>query len=378
MAYKGLGIAGRRGGRYRRRGRGDAVAARPAGPGAGTRSRKGSGALAGGRRRSLSGVAGDAMDVRAAWPRPQRSASLIVHAVNPPGYRDWQTLVLPMLESTIAAARASGARILLPGTVYNYGPDVPRLDPRGRRRGAAPDHPQGQDSRSDGKRACARSRTRASCSLVVRQAISSGRIAGNNWFAQGIGRAPGRVPSSIAYPGTRGVGHQWAYLPDVAETMARLVEREDALDAFETFHMDGHWDGDGTMMTGAIQRVYGESASKLGRFPWWLIRLAQPFVPMFREIMEMRYLWQVPLRLSNARLVALLGNEPHTPLDRAVQATLAGQGCLPGGSAGVQGVLTSRHTCAACRYVARPRIRLAPGYTQQRAEMVVSRPNPRT
>ena len=93
--------------------------------------------------------------------------------------------------------------------------------------------------------------------------------------------------------------------------------------------------------TGAIQRVYGESASKLGRFPWWLIRLAQPFVPMFREIMEMRYLWQVPLRLSNARLVALLGNEPHTPLDRAVQATLAGQGCLPGGSAGVQGVLTS-------------------------------------
>ena len=42
-----------------------------------------------------------------------------------------------------------------------------------------------------------------------------------------------------------------------------------------------------------------------------------------------------------ARLVALLGNEPHTPLDRAVQATLAGQGCLPGGSAGVQGVLTS-------------------------------------
>jgi nucleoside-diphosphate-sugar epimerase len=177
-------------------------------------------------------------------------------------------------------------------------------------------------------------------SLVVRAGDFFGPNAGNNWFAQGLVK-PGRVPSSIAYPGTRGVGHQWAYLPDVAETMARLVEREDALDAFETFHMDGHWDGDGTMMTGAIQRVYGESASKLGRFPWWLIRLAQPFVPMFREIMEMRYLWQVPLRLSNARLVALLGNEPHTPLDRAVQATLAGQGCLPGGSAGVQGVLTS-------------------------------------
>ena len=35
---------------------------------------------------------------------------LIVHGVNPPGYRNWDRLVLPMLESTIAAARAAGAR----------------------------------------------------------------------------------------------------------------------------------------------------------------------------------------------------------------------------------------------------------------------------
>jgi uncharacterized protein YbjT (DUF2867 family) len=36
-------------------------------------------------------------------------ASLIVHAVNPPGYRDWGKLVLPMLDNTIAAASANGA-----------------------------------------------------------------------------------------------------------------------------------------------------------------------------------------------------------------------------------------------------------------------------
>jgi nucleoside-diphosphate-sugar epimerase len=51
-------------------------------------------------------------------------ASLMVHAVNPPGYRDWGKLVLPMLDNTIAAASANGARVLLPGTVYNYGPDA--------------------------------------------------------------------------------------------------------------------------------------------------------------------------------------------------------------------------------------------------------------
>ncbi|MBU4238769.1 MAG: NAD(P)H-binding protein, partial [Alphaproteobacteria bacterium] len=64
-------------------------------------------------------IRGDAMsaaDVAAA----AEGVSLIVHAVNPPGYRNWNTLVLPMLDNTIAAAERNGARILLPGTVYNY------------------------------------------------------------------------------------------------------------------------------------------------------------------------------------------------------------------------------------------------------------------
>ncbi len=32
--------------------------------------------------------------------------------------------------------------------------------------------------------------------------------------------------------------------------------------------------------------------------------------------------------MNNARLVAVLGAEPHTPVDSAVHATLAGLGCL--------------------------------------------------
>jgi nucleoside-diphosphate-sugar epimerase len=43
----------------------------------------------------------------------------------------------------------------------------------------------------------------------------------------------------------------------------------------------------------------------------------------------MRYLWRHPLRLDNRRLVAVLGAEPHTPLDEAVERTLEGLGCLP-------------------------------------------------
>jgi len=43
----------------------------------------------------------------------------------------------------------------------------------------------------------------------------------------------------------------------------------------------------------------------------------------------MRYLWTEPVRLDNRRLVEALGEEPRTPLDAAIQATLEGMGCLP-------------------------------------------------
>jgi len=51
--------------------------------------------------------------------------------------------------------------------------------------------------------------------------------------------------------------------------------------------------------------------------------------PLFREMAEMRYLWREPVRMDNTRLRAVLGSEPHTPLDEAVRTTLEGLGCLP-------------------------------------------------
>jgi nucleoside-diphosphate-sugar epimerase len=80
---------------------------------------------AGGRggRRSHAARTGDALD-RDSIVAAAQGTSAIVHAVNPPGYRNWAALVLPMIENTIAAAKASGARIVIPGTIYNFGPDA--------------------------------------------------------------------------------------------------------------------------------------------------------------------------------------------------------------------------------------------------------------
>ena len=60
-----------------------------------------------------------------------------------------------------------------------------------------------------------------------------------------------------------------------------------------------------------------------------MVTLASPAVPLFRELLEMRYLWRRPLRLDNRKLVGFLGEEPHTATDRAIARSLDALGCLP-------------------------------------------------
>ena len=273
---------------------------------------------------------GDAMrqaDVLAA----AQGCSVIVHAVNPSGYRRWAELVLPMLDNTIAAANAQGATIVLPGTVYNYGPDAFPLLAE-----TSPQHPL---TRKGAIRVTLEQRLQAATQqgarvLVVRAGYFFGPQAGNSWFSQGLVK-PGQAVRTVRNPGQPGVGHQWAYLPDVARTMVALLARRHSLEAFARFHMAGYWDADGTQMAQAIARVADRRTGTRPRivaFPWWLLRLAAPWAATLRELQEMRYLWQQPVRLDNARLVALLGHEPHTALDDAVEATLQGLGCLPKGA----------------------------------------------
>ena len=253
-------------------------------------------------------------------------ADLVVHAVNPPGYRDWHRLVLPMIDNSISAARANGARVLLPGTVYNYGPEAFPL--------ISESAPQRSRTRKGAIRVELERRLRVAAdsgemrALVVRAGDFFGPGAANNWFGKAL-VTPGRRPVAVRQPGRRGIGHQWAYLPDVAETMVRLAE-QDRLEPFETFHMDGHWDADGTGMPNAIVRALGDPIVPVKPLAWWMLRLAALVAATPHEMMEMRYLWREPVRLDNRRLLARLGAEPHTPLDEAVRTTLVALDCVAG------------------------------------------------
>ncbi len=267
-------------------------------------------------------ISGDAMradDVLSAAD----GVDVIVHAVNPPAYRGWDKLVLPMLDSTIAAARAAGARIVLPGTIYNYGPDAfPRL---------TEDSSQHPPTRKGEIRAEMERRLKGATEhgvrvLILRCGDFFGPRAGNNWLAQGLIRA-GSPIKQVSYPGDYAVGHSWAYLPDVGEVLARLLDREAGLGGFESFHFGGYW-LDGHAMLDAIRRTTGNPRIKAGRFPWWLARVASPFNETTRELCKMRYLWREPIRLDDAKLQAFLGGGLYTPLDEALSRALIGVGCM--------------------------------------------------
>lgn len=279
------------------------------------------------QRDGMAWVRGDAMnrdDVLAA----AEGCSVIVHAVNPPGYRRWGELVLPMLDNTIVAAQANGATIVLPGSVYNYGPGAfPTLHEDSLQQPVTPK----RAIRVEMERRLQQASSRSCRVIVVRAGDFFGPKPGNSWFSQGILK-PGQPVKSISMPNAPGVGHQWSYLPDVARAMVELVQRRDTLPPFAAFHMAGHCDADGTQLAAAICRVvvkHGGVHPKVRAFPWWLTAFAAPFVPTLRELRKMRYLWSTRIEMSNAKLVSTLGHEPHTPLDEAVEAALEGMGCLP-------------------------------------------------
>ncbi len=274
-------------------------------------------------RPGLEWVKGDAMneaDVVAA----AEGARLVMYGANPPGYRNWAGLQMPMITAAIAAAKAADARLIFPGTVYNYGPNAfPVLTEAS---------PQTPATRKGAIRVQMEQALKAASKdglrvLIVRAGDFFGpKSGGSSWLSQGLVK-PGKPLTSVTYPGSLDVEHGWAYLPDVAETMVRLALDDPNLAPFEMFHMRGHA-LTGADLLAAFNRVAGRKLP-VSRLPWFAIRALAPINESFREMLEMRYLWEEPVVMDNARLTARLGAEPHTPIDEALRAALTGLGVLP-------------------------------------------------
>jgi nucleoside-diphosphate-sugar epimerase len=269
-------------------------------------------------------IVGDAMNAADVVGAAQ-GASLIVHAANPPGYRNWATQVLPMIDNTIAAAKAVGARIVLPGTIYNFGADAfPVL---------YEDSPQHPSTRKGAIRVEMEKKLKAAASegvptLIVRSGDYFGpKTTGNSFFAAVMVR-PSSPVNWIINPARNGASHAWAYLPDVGETIAMLMDRENELGNFAAFNFAGYQLASGEIPA-AIAKAAGKPDMRPWPLPWFAIVALQPVVRLFREMAEMRYLWSASISLDGSKLKAFLGDAvPSTPLDVAIRDTLVGLGCL--------------------------------------------------
>lgn len=259
---------------------------------------------------------GDALDgaaVRAA----AAGAGVIIHAVNPPGYQRWREDAVPMLAHTIAAAEAGGALIVFPGNVYAYSPASGALVDE---QTPFTPHTRKGAVRRDLEMMLRAAGERGVRSLIVRAGDFFGPGVTNSWFAGAM--VTKGMASTVIQPLGR-AGHAWAYVPDLAEATARLIDVRASLATAEVVHFGGHYDASGAEMVTAIQRALAPRRVPIRRFSWTMVRLGAPFVPFLREALEMRWLWEHPLRLDNRKLESLIGPEPHTDLDAAITATLA-------------------------------------------------------
>jgi len=269
-------------------------------------------------RAQVQAVRCDALDAPALRVAAQ-GAQVIIHALNPP-YTQWDKLALPLAEAAIGLARDSGALLMLPGNVYNFGRELPEL--------LSPTTPERGDTPKARTRIEIEARMAAEPALnsvVIRAGDFFGGAGRGSWFDMGLASRVGK--GQFVYPGAPDLLHAWAYLPDLAQAFVRVAEQHAQLRGHHRLHFAGH------AVTGQQMREAMEAATrrslKPATLPWGVIHLGAIVIPMWREMLVMRYLWQRAHQLEGRALQALVGSLPHTPLPKAVGASLAELGLLP-------------------------------------------------
>ncbi|MDT3680170.1 MAG: epimerase [Burkholderiaceae bacterium] len=246
-------------------------------------------------------------------------ADTVVYAINPP-YTRWAAEALPLLHAGLAVAQRLNARFMLPGNVYNFGEAMPPL--------LREDTPQDATTRKGQIRIRMERELEARAATGLRSVV----IRAGDFFGSGTGSwldlliARSLRAGKLIYPGPTNLPHAWAYLPDLADAFVAVAQRAD-LPAFERLHFVGHT-LTGAQLLDTIERA-AEAAGirpaggwRHGGVPWPLLRVGGLFVPMWREIAEMAYLWRLPHALDGRRLAQAAGPLPGTPIDVAMTRAL--------------------------------------------------------
>lgn len=260
-------------------------------------------------------VRADAFDAEA-LARAVAGADVILHAANPP-YHKWEGTVLAMMENTLKAARATGATVLLPGNVYNFG------------RSVHPGTNENEPERPNTDKGRIRVEMEGLCrlyaerdnvqTLVLRAGDFYGGGRPGTWLDLALLKDAKKGKLTVAGPD--GVAHEFAYLPDLARAFVMLAEKRASLPPFDRFHFAGHA-LTAEDIRAASEKALGRSLN-VARLNWTFVRLIGLAVPLMRELAKMSYLWFTRHSLDGSKFERVIGPLPHTPTDVAFAEAIA-------------------------------------------------------
>ena len=264
-----------------------------------------------GKARRPNTIEADASDA-SALSKAAQGFDVIVNALNPP-YHKWEKLLPILTASVIAAARSSGATVLIPGNVYNYSTNPPKI--------LSADTPQ---TATKGKGALRVEMERSFRdapnirTIILRGGDFIEAEKTGNWFDSQITNKVDK--GVITYPGATDQTHAWAYLPDMARAAVELCEIHETLPKFADIPFAG-FALTGDELINAVETATDKTL-KVKTVPWGIMSAIGLFSPLIREVVAMRYLWNKPHRLDGTALKSLLPDFKPTALDVAMREVL--------------------------------------------------------
>ena len=280
----------------------------------------------------------DATQVKAA----ASGCDLIVHGVNYP-YDKWVPYMHTATLNVIAAARAAGASVVFPGNIYGYGiqasapltEDAP-MQPNSRKgrfrvrleetleaatREPAPEPEPGPAPPAGAEAAEEVPPLPPIRVLIVRGGDYFGPTVGNELQDWVFARAKQGKAQTVF--GRLDAGHEYLYVPDLARAAVDLLALGDRLAPFEVVNVPGYVADSQRAFCAAVAAAAGHPGLVAKAMPWWMVRLFGLFNGPARELLEMRYLFENPVRLDGSKLQRLLPDFEPTPLEAAIRETLA-------------------------------------------------------
>ena len=262
-------------------------------------------------------VAGDARDPRFTT-EVTRGANVVYQTLNPP-YPEW-TAQFPLLQAgVLAAAEATGARLVSMENVYMYGRPAGRV--------------LTEDLAYDAHTTKGQLRGRMARELLAahdagRVEVAIGRASdyfgprggaqsnlGDRLFPPALA---GRTASVLGDPDQP---HTYTYIPDIGEGLAVLGEHPDA--PGQVWHLPN--DPDTRTTRQLVDMAYQEAGQPRGRLramPALVLRAIALVNPVMRELVEMQYQFEEPFVVDSSKITNKLGVEA-TPIRLALAHTLA-------------------------------------------------------